>query len=209
MKRFLIADEFPLIRLALKYILQNAFMNAVVDEAQDAEALLQKVRDAKWDLVITDISMTGRSGFDVLQQLKQSHPSLPVLIITAHPEETFAVRAIKAGAAGYLKKDLAIDEITTAIARILSGKKYISFSLAEKLVFALSKDFSNDPHDNLSDREFEIARMVAGGMTLKGIAEKLCLGHTTVSTYRTRIMEKLHLSTNTQLTLYAIAHKII
>ncbi len=209
MKRFIIADDHAIIRYALKTILLSAFMNAHVEEVVDAEDLLRKVIQEEWDVVITDISMPGRSGLEILQQIRQTHPKLPVLVLSMHPEELYAVRVMKAGGSGYLRKDTAMQELVNAVNRVLLGKKYITTSIAEQLAHSIENDSSNIPHEDLSDREFEIAKLLASGMSLTDISEKLSLSITTISTYRLRIMKKLSLKTNAELTLYAIEHKII
>ncbi|MEP6748553.1 MAG: response regulator transcription factor [Bacteroidota bacterium] len=209
MKRFLIADDHAIIRYALKNILLTAFVNAHIEEVTDAEDLLKKVVEERWDVVITDISMPGRSGLEILQQIKQIYPKLPVLVLSMHPEELYAVRVIKAGGSGYLRKDTAMHELEKAVNSVLMGKKYITPSIAEQLAHSVENDLSDIPHENLSDRELEILILLASGMSLTEISEKLSLSVTTISTYRTRITKKLNLKTNADLTQYAIAHKII
>jgi two-component system invasion response regulator UvrY len=209
MRRFLIADDHAIIRYALRNILLSAFIDAKIEEVTDAEDLLRKVMQEQWDVVITDISMPGRSGLEVLQQIKQSFPKLPVLVLSMHPEELYAVRVIKAGGSGYLKKDTAMQELVKAVNSVLLGKKYITASIAEQLAHSVENDSSNIPHVNLSDREFEILLLLASGMSLTEISKKLSLSVTTISTYRTRIMKKLNLRTNAELTQYAIAHNIL
>ena len=209
MKRFIIADDHAIIRYALKTILLSAFMNAHVEEVVDAEDLLRKVLQEEWDVVITDISMPGRSGLEILQQIRLTHPKLPVLVLSMYPEELYAVRVMKAGGSGYLRKDTAMQELVNAVNRVLLGKKYITPSIAEHLAHSIENDSSNVPHEDLSDREFEIAKLLASGMSLTDISEKLSLSITTISTYRIRIMKKLNLKTNAELTLYAIEYKII
>jgi len=190
MKRFIIADDHAIIRYALKTILLSAFMNAHVEEVVDAEDLLRKVLQEEWDVVITDISMPGRSGLEILQQIRLTHPKLPVLVLSMYPEELYAVRVMKAGGSGYLRKDTAMQELVNAVNRVLLGKKYITPSIAEYLAHSIENDSSNVPHEDLSDREFEIAKLLASGMSLTDISEKLSLSITTISTYRIRIMKK-------------------
>jgi two-component system, NarL family, invasion response regulator UvrY len=209
MKRFLIADDHAIIRYALKNILLTAFVNAYIEEVTDAEDLLKKVVEETWDVVITDISMPGRSGLEILQQIKQMYPKLPVLVLSMHPEELYAVRVMKAGGSGYLRKDTAMHELEKAVNSVLLGKKYITPSIAEQLAHSVENDSPDIPHENLSDRELEILMLLASGMSLTEISGKLSLSVTTISTYRTRIMKKLNLRTNADLTHYAIAHKII
>lgn len=209
MKRFLIADDHAIIRYALRNILLTAFVNAHIEEVTDAEDLLRKVMLEDWDVVITDISMPGRSGLEILQQIRLTHPKLPVLVLSMHPEELYAVRVMKAGGSGYLRKDTAMQELVNAVNRVLMGKKYIPPSIAEHLAHSVENDSSVIPHENLSDREFEILKMLASGMSLTDISEKISLSITTISTYRSRIMKKLNLKTNADLTLYAIDYKIL
>lgn len=209
MERFLIADDHEIFLYALKQILLRSFPDAQIESVQNAEELLKKVMEQEWDVVITDISMPGRSGLEILHQIRQSFPKLPVLVLSMHPEELYAVRVIKAGGSGYLKKDIPPHEFINAINRVLMGKKYITASIAEQLAYSVEHDSKNNPHTNLSNREFEIAKLLASGISLTEISGKLSLGITTVSTYRSRIMKKLNLKTNAELTLYAIEHKIL
>ncbi len=209
MKRFLIADDHAIIRYAIKNILRDAFLDVHIEEVSDAEDLLQKVLTEKWDVVITDISMPGKSGLEIMQQIKQSQPKLPVLVLSIHREEIYAVRVMKAGGAGYIRKDTAMQELVKAVKDVLQGKKYIPPSIAEQLVFSIEQDAGDDPHGKLSDREFEIMKLLASGMSLTDISSKLSLGITTISTYRSRILAKMNLKNNTDLMHYAIAHKLL
>lgn len=209
MLRILIADDHTVVRKGLRLILQEEFPNAVIQEVSDAEELIKKVMSAKWDIVVSDVSMPGRSGLDSLQQIKLSHPDLPVLILSIHPEEQYALRALKAGASGYLSKDTASDELVKAVQKILLKKKYISQAIAEKLANNLSKDSVLQLHETLSNREFDVMKLLANGKSVSEIAEILALSVTTVSTYRGRVMTKLHLRSNSDLTKYAIENKLI
>ena len=209
MLRILIADDHSVVRKGLKQILLDEFPAAVIEEVPDAEELIKKVMSAKWDVVISDLSMPGRSGLDALQQIKLSYPNLPVLILSIHPEEQYALRAIKSGASGYLSKDAAPDELVKAVEKVLLGKKYISESIAEKLANTFSYDTSLQPHDNLSDREFDVMKLLANGKSVSEIAERLSLSVTTVSTYRARVMTKMNLKSNSDLTKYAIENKLL
>jgi len=209
MKRFLIADDHAIIRYAIKCILQEAFLDTHIEEVNDAESLLKKVLSEKWDVVITDISMPGRSGLEILQQIRQTHPKLPVLVLSIHREEIYAVRVMKAGGSGYIRKDTAMQDLVKAVKDVLQGKKYIPPSIAEQLVYSLENDAAAIPHENLSDREFEIMKLLASGVSLTDISNRLSLGITTISTYRARIMVKLHLKTNADLMHYAISHKLL
>jgi DNA-binding NarL/FixJ family response regulator len=209
MLRILIADDHTVVRKGLKQILLDEFSSAVIEEVADAEALIKKVMSSQWDVVISDLSMPGRSGLDALQQIKLSHPKLPVLILSIHPEEQYALRALKSGAAGYLSKDTAPDELVKAVQKVLLGKKYISQAIAEKLASSFSSDTSMNAHENLSDREFDVMKLLANGKSVSEIAEMLSLSVTTVSTYRARLMVKMDIKSNSGLTRYAIEHKLI
>lgn len=209
MRRILIADDHTIVRMGVKQVLMEAFPSALIQEVGDAEDLLKKVVMEEWDLVISDISMPGRSGLEVLQEIRKLHPKLPVLICSMHSEEQYAVRVLKAGASGFLNKNFAPGELVTAVNRVLMGKKYITPAVAEKLVTTLDQSNEKLSHEYLSDREFEVFKMLAGGKSVSDIAEKLSLSVTTVSTYRARIMAKLSLRTNADLTLYAIENKLL
>jgi DNA-binding NarL/FixJ family response regulator len=209
MRRFIIADDHTVVREGLRQMLQDAFPSAFVAEVSDGEDLLKRVISEKWDLVISDITMPGRSGLDILKQIKQSHPKLPVLILSMHQEDHYAIRALKAGASGYLNKDCDQKELVDAVNRLMLGKKYITFSVAEKLTSNFEPDADKLPHEQLSDREFEVFKFLASGKTVSDIAEQLFLSTNTVSTYRARILSKMHLRTNAELTLYAMEYKLL
>lgn len=209
MLRILIADDHTVVRKGLKQILLDEFPGAKIEEVPDAEGLIKKVMQGKWDIVVSDLSMPGRSGLDALQQIKISHPGLPVLILSIHPEEQYALRALKAGAAGYLSKDTAPDELVKAVQKVLLGKKYISQSIAEKLANTLSAKADKFLHENLSNREFDVMKLLANGKSVSDIADILSLSVTTVSTYRARVMTKMNLKSNSDLTKYAIENKLI
>jgi two-component system invasion response regulator UvrY len=209
MLKILIADDHTVVRKGLRQILLEEFLSAEIDEAADAEELMKKVMKKEWDIVVSDISMPGRSGLEVLQQIKQHYPRLPVLILSIHPEDQYAVRVLKAGASGYLNKDSAPDELVKAVRQVLLGKKYITTSTAERLASLLDQDPGKLPHENLSDREFEVLRLLAAGSPVSEIAEKLSLSVTTVSTYRARILAKMNLKSNADLTLYAIRNNLL
>jgi len=208
MLRILIADDHTVVRKGLRQILLEEFPNAVIGEVPDAEELIKQVMAEKWDVVVSDLSMPGRSGLDALQQIKLSHPDLPVLILSIHPEEQYALRALKSGASGYLSKDTAPDELVKAVQKVLLGKKYISQSIAEKLANTFSSG-DKHLHENLSDREFDVMKLLANGKSVSDIAEMLSLSVTTVSTYRARVMTKMNLKSNSDLTKYAIENKLI
>jgi DNA-binding NarL/FixJ family response regulator len=207
--RILIADDHTVVRKGLRQILLDEFPGAEIEEVSDGGELVKKVMLGKWDVVVSDLSMPGRSGLEALQQIKLSHPDLPVLILSIHPEEQYALRALKSGASGYLSKDTAPDELVKAVQKVLLGKKYISQAIAEKLANTFSSDTSTLPHENLSDREFDVMKSLANGKSVSEIAEILSLSVTTVSTYRARIMTKMNLKSNSDLTKYAIENSLL
>ena len=209
MHRFLIADDHTVVRKGLKQILLEAFPSAIIEEVTDAESLLKKVFAQSWNVVISDISMPGRSGLEVLQQIKQQYPKLPVLILSVYPEEQYALRVLKAGASGYLNKDSAPEQLVAAVNRVMLGKKFITPAIAEKLANSLDHDLNKLSHEYLSDREFEVLKLIAGGQAVSDIASKLSLSVTTISTYRSRIMSKMGLKSNAELIFYAIENKLV
>jgi DNA-binding NarL/FixJ family response regulator len=209
MIKILIADDHAVVRRGLKQILGEEPDMAVFGEARNAEEVLKNVREQNWDIVILDITMAGRSGLDVLKELKHTRPKLPVLFLSIHPEDQYAVRVLKAGAAGYMTKESAPEELVKAIRKVLRGGKYISPSLAEKLAFDLETDSEKPLHESLSDREYQVMCMIASGKTVKDIAEALYLSVKTISTYRERILGKMKMKTNAELTHYAIKNRLV
>lgn len=207
--KVLIADDHAVIRKGLKQILIEAFPDAFIGEAVDAEDATAKTLAENWDIVITDLSMPGRSGLELTLDIRQNFPKLPVLILSIHPEEQYAIRALKSGASGYISKDAATEELVSAVKRLLSGKKYISSAIADKLADGVGIDQHITPHELLSNREYEIFILLAQGKQVSDIAEQLFLGVTTISTYRTRLMAKMHLKTNADLIRYALDNKLI
>lgn len=203
------ADDHSVVRKGLKLILEEGFPGAEVVEVANAEEVIEKVMQQEWDVVISDLSMPGRSGLDALQQIKVINSKTPVLILSIHPEEQYAMRALKSGASGYLNKEMAPDELVKAVEKVMSGKKYITASIAEKLASIFDDDVARAPHDQLSDREFSVMKMIASGKSLSEIADSLFLSVTTVSTYRSRIMQKMNMKNNAELILYAIEKKLI
>jgi len=209
MINILIADDHELIREGLKKILKKESDMEVLGEARNAQEVFEQAKNRKLTIVLLDISMPGLSGLDVLTELRQNYPKLPVLILSMHPEDRFAVRALKAGAAGYVTKDSAVAELVQAIRKVVTGGKYVSVRLAEKLADELEKGSERPPHEMLSDREFQVMRMVAAGKKIGEIAEELSLSISTVNTYRMRILEKMRMETNVELTRYAIENHLI
>jgi DNA-binding NarL/FixJ family response regulator len=208
MIKVIVVDDHPVVRRGLKQIIEDEPDMEVAGEAQNAGECFALVRKTDCTLVLLDITLPDRSGFDVLKQLQYEYPSLPILILSAHSEDQYGLRLIKAGASGYLMKEGAPDELVKAIRKVNAGGKYVSASLAEKLVSHLDA-FDKPPHENLSNREFQILCMIAQGKSLKSIADELCVGEKTVSTYRSRIMEKMKMSTNSDLTRYALENHLV
>jgi DNA-binding NarL/FixJ family response regulator len=209
MLRIMIADDHELIRKGLEQILRKEFPFAVVDEANDAEEVIKKLYTESYDVIICDLSMPGRSGLEVVEHVKANYPAIPVLILSLHPEEKYAVRVLKAGAAGYISKDAASEVLVKAIHQILQGRKYISWTTAEKLAEELHKDPDLAPHQLLSNREYQIFIMLAEGKSIMQIGNILSLGVTTVSTYRTRLLAKMKMRTNAELVRYALERKLL
>jgi DNA-binding NarL/FixJ family response regulator len=207
--RVLIADDHAILRSGLKEILVHELKDVVCGEAEDARQVLLQVQSGDWDLVMLDITMPGRSGLDILKDLKAVRPKLPVLVLSMHPEDQYGKRVLKAGASGYMRKESAPDELIKAIRKVLAGGRYVSPALAEKLAVDLSDDVGRPSHETLSDREFEVLRMIASGKTVGHIAEELHLSVTTVSTYRARILEKMDLTTTAELMHYALRNHLV
>jgi two-component system, NarL family, invasion response regulator UvrY len=207
--RVLIVDDHAVVRRGLKEILVRELEGAVCDEAENADQAIAKVRGQDWELVILDIAMPGRSGLDVLRDIRLERRELPVLIFSMHAEDQCARRMFKAGARGYMNKESPPEELVKAIKRILSGGRYVSPGLAEKLVWDLSEDTWRPAHETLSDREFEVLRMIASGKTVSQIAEELHLSVTTVSTYRGRVLEKMGMTNTAELIRYAFGNHLV
>jgi two-component system invasion response regulator UvrY len=209
MLKILIADDHAVVQQGLKQILSDEFGKVEFGEASNTVEALDLARKRAWDMMVLDISMPGRSGLDVLKELRQSNPKLPVLVLSVHPEDQYAVRALKAGAAGYLTKDSASEELVKAVRQICNGRKYVSESMAEKLASMIDDEGPRSPRESLSDREFQVLRMLAEGKTVSEIADELSLSVKTISTYRVRILEKLRLKTNAQLIHYALQQGLV
>lgn len=209
MKRILIVDDHPIVRSGLKRILEDMRDVIVGGEASDAAEAIDRIRDEEWDLLVLDISLPGRSGLDLLRDVRRLRPALPILVLTMHSEEEFAVRAVRAGAAGYLTKDRAAEELVRAIEIILGGQKYVGRSLAERLIDEIQRQGERPPHELLSDREYSVLCLIAAGKAVKEIAAELSLSPSTISTYRGRILEKMNLKTDADITRYAIHNHLI
>ena len=209
MIRVLIADDHAIVREGLKQIVAQTSDINVVAEATNAMEVVQKLKSIKADLLLLDISMPGRSGLDVLVEVRRDYPELPVLILSLHTEDQYAVRTLKAGAAGYLTKESAPEQLIAAIRKASSGGKYISSHLAERLALNLVRDKGAAPHELLSNREFQVFRMIALGKTVTEIADELSLSVKTISTNRTRILEKMDMKTNAEITQYALQQNLV
>jgi DNA-binding NarL/FixJ family response regulator len=209
MKRIIIADDHEIVRAGLKQIIADDPDLSVDGEAGDGQELLEKLRKKRYDVVLLDMKMPGRSGLEILKQLKMEHPSLPVLVLSMHPEEQYAVRTIRAGASGYITKETAPERLVEAIRKVCAGGKYISASLAEQLADSIADARSKPPHEYLTDREFQVMCMIASGKTITEIAKELFLSVKTISTYRQRILEKMNMKNNAELTHYVISNNLI
>jgi len=211
MIRILIADDHDIVHRGLKQIVADEPDMVVAGEAKTGHEALMLIRQQRWDVVVLDLSMPGRGGLDVLKELRQERRRVPVLVLSMHPEEQFAVRALRLGAAGYLTKDSAPAELVKAIRKAVTGGRYVSASLAEKLAGHLGGDTSDErsPHEILSDREYLVLRLIASGKSVSTIADELALSVNTISTYRTRILEKMGMTNNAELTHYAISRGLI
>ena len=209
MLKILIADDHPIVREGLKQILADEPDMEIVGEAGNGQGVVDFMWHNECDVVLLDISMPGRGGLDVIKELKQERPKLAILILSMHPEDQFAVRALRAGASGYLTKASASDELVKAVRKVSVGGKYISPSTAEMLADQIDQNGSTLPHERLSDREYQVMLMLASGKTVKEIADELCLSVKTISTYRSRILEKTKVKNNAQLTIYAVKHHLL
>jgi two-component system, NarL family, invasion response regulator UvrY len=209
MKKILIVDDHEVLRDGVKRVFDKQPGTVTFGEASTVPEALRLVREQDWDVVVLDISLGDRSGLEVLKGLKQIRPRLPVLILSMHSGEQFARRALNAGASGYITKDSPRAELVTAVNKVMSGGRYISATVAENLVFDIEGGTGQPPHETLSDREFEVLRLIALGNTVSEIASMLSLSDSTISTYRGRILEKMRMKTNAELTYYAIQNKLV
>lgn len=207
--RILIADDHAIIRQGLKQILSDTEDMVLVAEADGGVSALQLLRTVECDVVLMDVSMPDRNGIDTLKLIRKEFPRLPVLILSMHPEELYAVRALRSGAAGYLSKQAAPEQLVVALRQVASGKKYVSAEVAEELANAIGEDLDRPPHEKLSDREYQTLCMISSGKTLTQIAEQLNLSVKTVSVYRARLLEKMRLRNNAELTHYGLKHRLV
>ena len=209
MLKILVADDHEVVRKGLMKVLAETLQPIKVEEARNGQEAVSKVWKSEYDLVVLDIKMPGKNGLDALKEIKQHRPKLPVVILSMHPEEQFAIRAMRAGASGYLTKECAGDELVLAVRKALKGEKYISGSLAQILAGELDSDSEKPLHEILSDREYQVMLMIASGKTVGGIAKELCLSVKTISSYRTNILLKTRMKNNSEITHYAIQNKLV
>jgi len=209
MIRVLIIDDHEIVRRGLKEVLTDEFSELKISEADNSRAALELITTQEWDIVLLDINIPGRNGLEVLSEIKRLRPRTPVLVVSAYPEEEFAIRSLKLGASGYVNKSSASDEVVAAARKAMAGGKYVTALLAEKLAATLGGDIQQAPHESLSGRELQVLRMVASGRTIKEIAAELALSEKTVGTYRLRIAKKMGLNSNVELTRYAIKHRLV
>ncbi|MBS1811635.1 MAG: response regulator transcription factor [Acidobacteria bacterium] len=209
MIKILIVDDHAIVRQGLIQILTEESDMTVVGEAQNAQDFFSLVRNRPWDIAILDVSLPGRSGLDILKELKHEYPMRPVLMLSAHSEDQYAIRTLKAGAAGYLSKDSAPTELIQAVRKVLQDGKYISPTLAEKIAFDITAESNRPLHETLSDREFQVLCQLASGKTVGELAEEMSLSVKTISTYRTRILQKMKMNNNSDLTQYAMQHGLV
>jgi DNA-binding NarL/FixJ family response regulator len=209
MIKILIVDDHTIVRRGLFQILNEGFPNSIIEEAVDALSMIKELGKKDFDVIISDLSMPGTSGLEAIPQIKKINPNIPVLIMSIHSEDQYAIRVLKAGAAGFLNKNLAPEELVIAVKRVLQGKKYITANIAEKLANHVEIDKSEPLHYYLSDREINVLKYIVNGTSITDIAKNLFLSVTTVSTYRSRILLKLKLKTNADLIIYAIEHNLV
>jgi two-component system, NarL family, invasion response regulator UvrY len=209
MKRILIADDHAIVRKGLKETLEEELGRVTFGEAENSFQILEQVRKREWDLVLLDIGLEGRSGLDVLEEIHLVRPKLPVLILSMYPEGTFALRALKQGAAGYLNKQSAPEQLVAAVVKVLGGGRYVSAALADRLAAELQRETSQSPHESLSNRELQVMRMVAAGKSLKEIAGTLSISVKTVGTYHTRLLDKMGLKSDVEVARYALLNKLV
>ncbi len=207
--RILIADDHYVVRQGLKLVLSEHFPNVEIGEAGDGNEALQAVWSQTWDVLLLDISMPGRGGLEALKEIKQAQPKLPVIILSMHPEDQFAIRVLKLGASAYIRKDSAGQELVKGVTAALNGNRYITASIAEKLAIHVTQDQDRPPHESLSDREYQVMSLIANGKTVKEVAAELSLSVKTISTYRSRILEKMNLQNNSQIMRYAVQQSLV
>ena len=207
--RVLIVDDHAIVRRGLRALLADEFRGAAFGEASEARQALDQLRKKEWDIALIDVTLPGKSGLDLLKEVRAEWPRLPILILSGHPEDQFAVRVLKAGAGGYMTKDSAPEELAKAVRKILGGGRYVSAALAERLAVGVRKDFTRSPHETLSDREYDVMSRIALGKTVTEIAKELSLSAKTISTYRVRVLEKLGVRNSAEIVQYAIRNSLV
>lgn len=209
MTRILLVDDHPVVRQGIRQILAGAFTPAVVGEAATAEEGMSELRNTDWDVLVLDLTLPGTSGLDMLKDLRRVRPTLPVLVLSMHPPDQFARRAMNAGASGYLTKDSPPTELIKAVGEVIAGRRYLNPAVIEELVMNLQPERTQRPHEALSDREYQVLRMIASGLTVSQVAQRLSLSVKTVSTYRARVLEKMNMKTTAELMHYGIQHNLV
>ncbi len=209
MLRILIADDHEIVRRGIRQILQEEFSFAQIEEAFDTDSLINKALSQSWDIIVSDLAMPGGGGLEALLRIREKTPETPVLILSIYPEEQYALRVIKAGASGYLNKDAAPEQLVTAVQRVLSGKRYLTLEVTEQFQASLNRLTDVPPHKLLSERELDVMLLIVSGSTITEIAQQLSLGITTISTYRSRILQKMDVKSNAELIQYAVANALI
>jgi two-component system invasion response regulator UvrY len=209
MIRVLIVDDHAILRRGLRALISDEFHGTAFGEAADAVEALEQLRKKEWDVALLDMTMPGKSGLELLKEIKVEWPKLPVLVLSGHSEDQFAIRVLKAGGAGYMTKESAPEELAKAIHKILAGGRYVSPALAEKLALGVKKDLTLTPHETLSDREYEVMSGIGSGKTVSEIAEELSLSAKTISTYRARVLEKLGVKNSAEIAQYAIRNGLV
>ncbi len=207
--KILIADDHAIVRKGLVQLLHEEFPAAQIIEVANSNEVMRELREQIWDVILLDISMPGRNGIEILKQIRTDGIKAPVLMLSMHPEEQYAIRVLKAGASGFLNKQSATKDLLAAVHRVISGRKYITSSIAEKLADTLGESSDKPAHELLSDREMQVLQCIASGKTVSEIAEEISLSVNTISTYRTRVLEKLRLNNNAELTRYAIDNNLV
>ena len=207
--KILIADDHSVVRAGIIKSLSASFPEAVFGEAGNAAEISRCIKESKWDLLILDISMPGRNGMEILKDVKESHPEIPVIIFSMYPEDQFAVRSLKAGASAYLTKDISSTEFAVAIRKILKGERYLTPSLMELITNEILQDSKKTSHDILSDREYQVFLLIASGMNVSSVALELNLSVKTISVYRANILKKMNLKNNSEITHYAFKHNLV
>jgi DNA-binding NarL/FixJ family response regulator len=209
MTRILLIDDHPVVRQGIRQILAGAFTPSIVGEAANAEEGMNEIRSTDWDVLVLDLTLPGTSGLDMLKDLRRVRPTLPVLVLSMHPPDQFARRAMNAGASGYLTKDSPPTELIRAVGEVVAGRRYLNPAVVDELVTSIQPDRAQRPHEALSDREYQVLRMIASGLTVSQVAARLSLSVKTVSTYRARVLEKMNMKTTAELMHYGIQHNLV